>query len=269
MKPDYFNGTIAANSPLTEKHFAIMKRILAIAFVAALITVPSAFALTVTLQGGNGYGPYQAGVGGEFTFAISDTSLISHYGELGGPVNVSSIPNSFQTFCVEGPEYIYPNATYTAQLNHITQYGNVALTRGAAWLYSQFAQGSLSGYNYTGDRLATAALLQNAIWAFMGQEGQVVDPIHNAFEMAAINALLTLGLSPGDAASTGEFGVYVLNLWDETTTPGRTNPAQDQLIYAPQVNPNSIGVPDGGTTAMLLGLGFSAVAVVSRRVRRS
>jgi hypothetical protein len=98
----------------------------------------------------------------------------------------------------------------------------------------------------------------------MGQEGQNINQ-SNPFIAAAVAAL---GLGAVECeAGVGEFGVYVLNLWDDSD-PNRRNPAQDQLIYAPQVNPNTLGVPDGGTTAMLLGLGFSAVAVI-RRIRRS
>jgi hypothetical protein len=251
-----------------------MKRLFLGVLLATLVAAPTAFAITVTLEGNNlgssgynGYGPYQTGVGGEFTFRMSaaDAGLLSGYSTASGSQTANFVSGcSFQTFCVEGPEYIYPNATYTAELNHITRYGNVALTRGAAWLYSQFAQGCLSGYNYTGNRWATAGLLQNAIWAFMGQEGLNID-LTNPFEAAAA-AAIGLGAVENQAA-VGEFGVYVLNLWDDSD-PNRRNPAQDQLIYAPNVNANLTGVPDGGTTAMLLGLGFSAVAVV-RRVRRS
>ena len=43
--------------------------------------------------------------------------------------------------------------------------------------------------------------------------------------------------------------------------------AQDQLIYSTVVNPNSI-VPDGGITAMMLGIAFTGTAFVSRRFRR-
>jgi hypothetical protein len=252
-----------------------MKRVLLGVLLAVLGASYSAFAITVTLEGNNsvaggynGYGPYQTGVGGEFTFRIdaADAGLLSGYSTAASSQTENFVSGpSFQTFCVEGPEYIYPNATYTVQLNHITQYGNVPLTRGAAWLYSQFAQGILGGYNYTGNREATAGLLQNAIWAFMGQEGQVMD-LTNPFEAAAAAAIGQAALD--SVAAVGEYGVYVLNLWDTTTNPGRTNPAQDQLIYAPQVNPNSVGVPDGGTTAMLLGIAFAGTAFVSRKIRR-
>jgi hypothetical protein len=251
-----------------------MKRLCLGILFAVLVAAPTAFGITVTLEGNNsvsggynGYGPYQTGVGGEFTFRMSaaDSGLLSGYSTTSSRQTANFVSGcSFQTFCVEGPEYIYANATYTAELGHITQYGNVALTRGAAWLYSQFAQGCLAGYNYTGDRHLTAGLLQNAIWAFMGQEGLNFDWT-NPFEAAARAAIGEAALD--SEAAVGEGGVYVLSLWSEGPD-GRRNPAQDQLIYAPNVNANLTGVPDGGTTAMLLGMGFSAVAVI-RRIRRS
>lgn len=243
-----------------------MKRLSAVFLFAALVATPSAFALTttVTLTGGNGYGQYQTGQGGEFTFAISDPTLISSYGS---GVNVGGA-GTFQTFCVEGPEYIYPYGQYTANFNSANQtmYGGVTLTRGAAWLYSQFASGHLAGYDYA--NRTTAGALQNAIWAFMGQEGLSIDPNHlTSFEAAAFTGLQLLGMSATANANLGDFGVYVLNLWNDSD-PNHVIPAQDQLIYSPLVTPNSVGVPDGGTTAMLLGIAFTGTAFISRKIRR-
>src|SRR5262245_25288618 len=106
-----------------------MKRVFLGVLLASLIASTTAFAITVTLEGNNlgsgynGYGPYQTGVGGEFTFRMSaaDAGLLSGYSTAASSQTANFVSScSFQTFCVEGPEYIYPNATYTAQLNHIT-----------------------------------------------------------------------------------------------------------------------------------------------------
>jgi hypothetical protein len=46
--------------------------------------------------------------------------------------------------------------------------GGDILSKGTAWLYSQFAQELLIGYNFSGataQRKTSAGLLQNAIWA--------------------------------------------------------------------------------------------------------
>ena len=51
--------------------------------------------------------------------------------------------------------------------------------------------------------------------------------------------------------------VKVMNL---TSNGGRIS-NQDQLVY--------VGVPDGGTTALLLGLGFLSLAMVKRKQRQA
>lgn len=259
----------------------MMKRLFTAVLFCALLAAPSVFALTLTLQGNNsvggglnGYGPYQTGVGGEFTFQISSPSLLGTIGGAGGysttTANQAGPGVSFQTFCVEGGENIdAAHPVYTANYSTHSVYSNVQLTRGAAYLYSQFAQGLLSGYNYTGGgvaREASAALLQQAIWHFMGgQESQGAYNSLNPFELAAV----TLFGSDANANVGADFGtgendhVYVLNVWD---SDGKA--AQDQLIYTTGAIPNSIGVPDGGTTAMLLGIAFTGTAFVSRRFRR-
>jgi hypothetical protein len=252
-----------------------MKRFFAVALFAATIIVPSAFGLTLTLQGNNsvgggynGYGPYQTGVGGEFTFAISDASLVSGY--ISGTTRDLVSTASFQTFCVEGGENIdAAHPVYTANYNTHSVYTDVALTKGAAYLYSQFALGKLAGYNYNGtasQREYSAGLLQQAIWHFMGgQESQGAYVDSNPFEHAAA---LLFGSDAG-ANAAANFGagendnVYVLNVWDD-----QNKAAQDQLIYTTGAIPNSIGVPDGGTTAMLLGIAFTGTAFISRRFRR-
>ena len=65
-------------------------------------------------------------------------------------------------------------------------------------------------------------------------------------------------------AATGADHVYVLNLFDSS---GRN--AQDQLIYTTAAIPDNIAaVPDGGTTAIMLGIGFTGATLLSRRLRR-
>lgn len=250
-----------------------MKKLILGVLSAGLIAAPSAFGLSLSLGGGpNGYGPWQTGVGGEFTFQITspgDQNLIGGYSSSSS--GQGGIANSFQTFCVEGNENInsaYPN--YTATLNDHSVFSNVQLTKGAAWLYSHFAQGSWSGtgtsYNYGSGRLTSAGLLQQAIWHYMGgQENQHNYDSSNPFEVAAAAFFSGEGNanSAADLTDYQTYHVYVLNMLDSS---GKA--AQDQLIYSTVVNPNTIVTFDGGMTAMLLGAGFTAVAFVSRRLRR-
>ena len=240
-----------------------MKRFFTVALLSLALCSSKLLALTLTLQGGAGYGPYQTGVGGEFTFGISDSSLVGSYSSY--TRNQAGPGTSFQSFCVEGAENIYAYQSYTAQYNNRTMYTDVALSRGAAYLYSQFAQGTLSGYNFSGttaQRQASANLLQRAIWMLMGgQEGLNAGNIGANIFIDAVKTVFGSLAGANATAATGEYNVYVLNLWDVN---GRA--AQDQLIYTTTVIPNTIA-PDGGITVILLGMGLTAVGFVSRKVR--
>lgn len=241
-----------------------MKRLSALALFSLSLCSSKLLALTLTLQGGYGYGPYQTGVGGEFTFGISDPSLVSSYSSYS--MNQAGPGTSFQSFCVEGAENIYAYQSYTADFNTRTRYTDVALTRGAAYLYSQFAQGTLAGYKFNGtlaQRQNSANLLQRAIWMLMGnQEGLNASNIGANIFIDAVKTVFGSLAGANAAAATGEDNVYVLNLWDAN---GRA--AQDQLIYTTGVIPNTI-TPDGGITVMLLGMGLTAVGFVSRKIRK-
>jgi len=118
--------------------------------MVALGGVMNAQADSVTFVGGGGYGPYQMGHGGEFTVR-PDAGLswvLDFYSS--SAKNLGGLPGTFQTFCVEKEELVWPNATYTAVINDHTESTYIPLTKGAAWVYSQFAAGTLTGYDYTG-----------------------------------------------------------------------------------------------------------------------
>ena len=120
---------------------------------------------------------------------------------------------------------------------------------GTAWLYSQFAAGTLIGsgpfpyvYANGGGRTATAGDLQEAIWYLQG-EAALVDggADGTAFYNAAVSAL---GAAIDDPAN-GAYGVVVLNL---TSSGGN---AQDQLMVVP--NPSAVvaSVPEPAPVALL------------------
>src|SRR5512132_2265175 len=157
----------------------VVTRKCVIVLLALAATVSSAAAGTVKV--GATYGPYQAGVGGEFTVINVSGFDNTSYSTL---TKGFTDPNSFQTFCVENstpPEYIYLNTTYDATLNTKAINGGVGpegdyLSQGTGWLYSQFAQGTLTGYNFTGteaQREASASLLQQTFW-WLENEGGIV-----------------------------------------------------------------------------------------------
>ena len=244
-------------------------KILAVMAVIGLVT--SSFGASLTLgttarsNGSNG-GAYQASNSGLSTASYSSLS--------------AATATSFETFCLEPTEYFTPGNSYNytiaseavgGALN--THGGSVgdALSIGTAWLYSQFAKGTLAGYNYGTDaqRAASNLLLQRAFWYLeddFGASGQ-----YNTSTLALDNPFLSLvtsalGSGATDAlklesvrtsAAAGQYGVYVLNL---TSWSGQTLVQnQSQLYYS---------VPEGGATAGLLGLSFLAVAAIRRRFIR-
>jgi hypothetical protein len=228
---------------------------------------------------GSSYGPFQTGLGGEFT--VNDINgtpanswlnlsgyvagTTSNFGPSGGP----SI-TSFQTFCIEENEYLYPyGAIYDVAISGQAVNGGVGgphpdpLSQGTAYLYSQFAQGALDGYNYGTGRSATAAALQEAIW-WLEQEIISYTAGNHFIDLVAAQ-FTTLANARGDATA-GQYGVYVLNL----TGAGGGAPsgqAQDQLYYNPSVT--NTAVPDSGTTLALQLMALCALAIVSHRFRRA
>jgi hypothetical protein len=241
---------------------SIMKKAVAFSTVLAILATPALFAnphvYTVASEGNGGYGPYQTGSGGEFTLYSPDLPVSQYYSLAMDQDTADAEPN-FQTFCVEGTVYIYPWTTYDATLTGRSTLGD-PLTKGVAWLYYQFASGgNFDGdatYNYGANRSATAAELQDAIWAFMGQEGQTfANNSGNPFLMAAEDQFG--GLSGADArAHRGYDGTYILDLWNGS--PCLDNPGQGQLYWKP--------CPDGGTTMMLLGSCLAGLAWLRRKI---
>jgi len=212
-----------------------------------------------------GFGPYQTGQAGEFTFETDTGWILNHYSAYTtGIADDHSGAGSFQTFCVEGTEDLYAGQHDAVTFSQQSMYngtgstgGGVTLTLGAAWLYYEFATGQLDGYNYTdtSGRHASAGALQNAIWYYMGQPVGGPYDANNHFMYLANNKF---GASGAFDPNSGQYPVDVLNLWYVPAGAVGTvaGARQDQLVL----------VPDGGVTAMLLGMGFLAVCWVRRMV---
>jgi hypothetical protein len=229
---------------IQKLHLAIMA-----AGLAGALAAPNLFAYT-GLDGTITFGPespYQNGNGGEFN-AIT-TGL-----------------GSFPTFCLETAEFIGqpPSGPYTYTINTGAVEGGAPgnganaidpntglpmdnISRGTAWLFSQFAAGTLtldtgSGSYFDADRLANAGELQQAIW-YLEDENEGQD---NGYVTLAETALGT-DLNGIKADSNGEFGVVALNLFDADG-----NLAQDQLA-----------VPEPTAAGCLL-LGLGALVFIQR-----
>jgi hypothetical protein len=219
----------------------------------SVMFVPSVVAASqVRTIGGSGYGPYQTGSGGEFTLQIISPDLwpVLYNGYVDGKtMNVdASLTNSFQTFCLEHSEYIYPNTTFDVSISNKAVQGGVgptgdAISLGTAWLYSQFATGGLAAYGYDyanpgrstpdGVVAASAGQLQNAIWMLEGEVGYVGG---NPFitQMLTANNGWTLE-SAMNTDANGAYGVAVLNMYG---LDGGLR--QDQLVMASVPEPPAV-----------------------------
>lgn len=218
------------------------------------------------------YGIYQVDRGGEFTL-LPLGGWLDLSGYVTGKTSDIGVEGTFQTFCLEGKEYIYPYGDtsngyiYDAVINANAVQGGVGengdpLSIGTSWLYSQFAKGELAGYNYDTGRATSAAALQKAIWWLEGEgpDGNVVAYDANNIFMAAVAGLYGKDGAKEDA-DPNKWGVWALNL----TRNGELR--QDVLYY--QVPSGDIpGVPDGGLTIFLLGLGLSSMAGLSRKFQK-
>jgi hypothetical protein len=192
-------------------------------------------------------GPYLNPVaGGEFTFNPL-TGWLTLTGYVSGKTSDIGVAGTFQTFCLEASQSLgtYPEI-YNAGLSEMSSDGNV-VSVGTGYLYSQFAMGSLAGYDYVNlaGRKDSAYALQQTIWWL---EGFTVDPgTGNAFRNAVV------GMFADPMADGGsEFGVYALNMW---TLEGVD--VQDGLVF----------VPDGGATLMLLGGALMGLGALRRKFR--
>jgi hypothetical protein len=231
-----------------------IKKSVLVAIFAAVLALGSLQANQVTSV--SGFGPFSAG-DGEYT-VIPDAgvqAILSGYAN-GVTANITGFPNSFQTFCVERNEYITPNTTFDVTLNNTTMFSAIPLTIGAAYLYQQFAMGTLAGYNYSNSPLGSRAFgthgsayeLQQAIWYFMGEYS--FNPYNNY-----MNGTVAVPANPLNAY-TGT-AVQILNLWAPGQPHDPAHSFQDLLVLTSRV-------PEPSTLA-LAGLGAAALLAFRRR----
>ena len=226
------------------------KTFLVLMIGAASLAVFGPRASANTMQLTMNYGSRHFGNGGEFNASSADFVPATM-----GYAAAATFNGGFETFCVEANEHFFPGSTYYYSISQGTINGGVSggnpdpISMGTAWLYLNFAQGTLAGYNYSTGPLgnASAGALQATIWWL---EGEGANP-NNTF------STLVMSLPNYLNDNNGYYGVGVLNLWSDIN---HTYMAQDQLIL--------FDVPDGGSTAMLLGLGFLGLFVGRWKLNR-
>jgi hypothetical protein len=243
-------GMITADK---RSHFKIMnipnKTFLVLMIGAASLAVFRPMASATTMQLTLDYGSRHSGDGGEFN-AYSQDFVPATMGYAPETIYNAGHGTGFETFCVETNEYFNPGSTYYYSISQAAINGGVAggnpdpISKGTAWLYLNFAHHTLAGYDYTTmGQNTSAAQLQATIWWL---ENETTDPM-NQFSMLVTTQFGSAANAMAD--NNGLYGVEVLNLWGDIN---HTVLQQDQLV---------LDVPDGGSTAMLLGLGLLGLFV--------
>lgn len=251
-------------------------------FVAGGLLVPAALAdfnggvADVTRLGAGG-GRYFFGDGGEFT--VYNNTKLSNDAYAAVTKDQGGTTKSFQTFCMEIGEHVTSPVDIVVSTTNAQGgpdgSGSHAVLGGAysnpgvgddldartAYLYTQFALGTLGGYNYVpvaSGRRFSAGSLQLAIWyieeeidlATLSADAQAVTWYNEAVEATEIGSLVGGGVTDGSATWKGIGKVRVLNM----TSGGDLK--QDMLWLA---------TPAPGA-ALLIGVGLAAIGWFRRKI---
>jgi len=226
------------------------------AVAAAALDLTDGDKIKLTRTGGSGsYGG--AFGGGEFT--VNGVSVLNGAGD------------TFATFCIEYSEHISLGTPYYVRINTGAVNGGSGssgtyagdpngtstfdpISTATAWLYTNYRQGTLSGFAGNG---ASNNSLQLAFW-------RLEDELHDASALAAYNAdsVAQGWVSAAIGANWTDLGnVRVLNLYDSFNpqTGYFSGRHQDQLYLAP--------IPEPEIYAMLAA-GLGLMGFVGRRRRQ-
>ncbi|MGE3311862.1 MAG: hypothetical protein AB7O66_17995 [Limisphaerales bacterium] len=169
----------------------------------------------------------------------------------------------FYTFCLEKNEGMGFGTPYDYTLATAAMAGGLGggnpdpISAGTSFLYQQFLNQTLPGYNFAtstaAERAARAASgrdLQNAIW---GLEDEQLVNLANPFIVQVVNAFGSIAAAKAHATS-GAIGVL-----------NPTNPALSPTSPLYRRQSVLINLPDNGTAAMMLGGSLMLIGAVRRR----
>lgn len=263
------------------KVFSHLKTIAASLFCLALLC-GSASADFNASQFVSGFNGTNGGKG----FVFSGYTMVNAEEQLTGTMIDYSAYNSgkstggssyMRTFCIEpdtplaGPGYALLNYSN----GQTTTTSNVAVTIGAAWLYSQFATGNLDNFNYTnsGSRNGDSAALRSAIQHAMNlyTDSATYDWSGNRYLslLLDINPDKNYWMGAYDPNqrydAIGDYAVFAMNVYS-----GVNYPNQDLLyvVKAEYGNGGGGDVPEPATI-LLWSLGSLGAAGAAWRKRRN
>lgn len=223
-----------------------MKKLMLAVVAATALAVFQASAITVTVDQVAGYNA------GDGEFNVSPITGVG-YGAA-ALYNNNSGSLGFGTFCIDREVSITTPGQYDATIipSGINPNNGNQISLGTAWLYQQFAQGTLANYDYTpgAGRVNSAYLLQNAIWVLEGQIANNFADIFLTMVTTEFGSLLAAQVDNNQHYSVGVLGLSYLDANRNTVA------AQPMLTL----------LPDGGSALLLLGLGLSGLALFSRKV---
>lgn len=179
----------------------------------------------------------------------------------------------YWTFCLESSQYFGSGKTYNATPSLAADSVPDPISAGTAFLYKEFALGNLdalvSGNGFDYSNVAGGGLkLQKTIWWLEGESGGALDvDLENLLNLTFVN-------STGYLANYAGNEVGVLNLTKFNGAGGDSIAGtlrQDNLVFWGSTSPAppAPSVPDGGTSALLLGLSLGGLGVARRFMRRA